>query len=192
MRNLLVLLPLLVFVAALSAAMPTGAQDKTPDKTFAPAGIWAEDFEKIMSGSVPCPQRWDILWHWSKTGNVAARGQLLYELTWGDTYRPAYAHDPSLRFRDMAILSVYSFDDKEPDMEKLQKLGVDHLRFLQWSNDKRFFACLDKHGYKEACAAMAIEDGLVPSFEDYAKEVDAAIAAGQRPVCNRPEKQPEQ
>lgn len=183
---------MLAFAAALSAVAPAWAQDKAADETPISTASWENDYKKIMSGDMPCPQRWDVLWHWSKAGNVRARGQLLYELAWGGTYRPAYAHDPLSRFRDMAILSIYSFDDKEADLEKLVKQGVDHLRAFQRSDDKRFFACIDAHGYKEQCAAMAIEDALVPSFEDYAKEVDAAIAAGQRPVCNRPEKEAKQ
>lgn len=58
----------------------------------------------------------------------------------------------------------------------LLKLSFDELRL------SKFFTCMNETR-SDNCVQIVVDEGIVPSFDAYAIEIDALLGHGMKPVC---------
>lgn len=144
---------------------------------------------------------WDELWPQAKAGDMKARGKL-YALILGIPHMsrlvpPGSSPDLMTAIRHLVILEVHLVDywnQQHPKpQDKLPETDTETLRvyfrnnfFLQVGFDlsprgKRFLKCaaLQSGG----CANQAVEDGLVPSFDEYIAQIDQHVENGAKASC---------
>ena len=86
----------------------------------------------------------------------------------------------------LEILAIHQLgykDDSEADFEKSVLEG---LKSRSNEQNARFIACYETNP-SPACTTIAIEDGMVPTFEAFAAGIDEAIDKGAKPFCRPPE-----
>ncbi len=142
-----------------------------------------------------CQAAWDYLWPDAKAGNSDKQFILLLKLfSMGHEMvitMPGHQGDLSSRMRDISIVGVHSTRSRFWRMSdvKFQNMYYEVIAST-WSelpDGKRFRNCLAMMP-KQNCADQIVKENFVPSFNVYAKEIDALIAAGFNPHCSfRPE-----
>lgn len=146
---------------------------------------------KNLSEDKKCQTSWDILWSWSKRGNLEARATMfLYSFPVG-AHAPVIvmpgAGDELARRRNSIILAVHSFGvsfkEKEYQKTYLDQSSLIYNAFLNDPIEGRYFLECLKTGAKEKCINYA-KNRLVPSFDKYAAEIDALMAQGMKPECH--------
>lgn len=147
-----------------------------------------QKLEKIQE----CSDVWDILWPWAKSGNLEARTMLYTYTVVSSAYNskfllPGESGDLVTKMRNILILGVHSEDYKETSNSDDAVRSVVRSMYKQYEFDardkgKKFLQCLDSKGTKN-CSKLAVEAGLVPSFENYAKQIDAFVNAGMEVQC---------
>lgn len=181
--RLTIILPVL-FLSSLAYA----EESKTDDREFETA---LEKF-KLLQNEGKCDEYWNVFWPLAKKGNLNARQALYYlvsfKLHMDDISAPGKSRDEVTQLRDYVILAVHSLGAKPPGYEEIAKQRYEDLHFRIFGFHKEhsrgydFYKC-----YKEtpspACADIAVKHEAVPSFEDYASEIDAAIAQGKKSIC---------
>jgi len=160
---------------------------------------WDEDKKKFievinskdLSSNESCLQVWDILWTWSKKGNLEARADLASLLF------PVGSHAPSIvvpghegdqvsTIRDATIVAIhgvgvaYSDERENANYYGLVRLLSDAMRVE--IKGKKFIQCLNQ-GVLNKCSDYAVESRVVPSFEKFSEEIDALQDQGYRPTC---------
>jgi|GEM_PF-3366602 len=148
--------------------------------------------------SEKCQLNWDLAWPWAKRGNLQARAMIYALLTIPKRQRlvmPGLPTDDLSLFRDTIILYVHSLGFQYEDVvdEDILSVSGEMAAFHQGEIGRlysvpsaRLRACIKAAHSREAaqqCAEVAVDEGIVPSFESYAAEVDALIAQGLRPTC---------
>lgn len=152
-----------------------------------------------------CAETWDMLWPWAKKGNYEARG-LLLALTVsmmhmnslvppGSDPKNRAAHDT-----DIIIMGAHTMPLTKKDSPHLfldpdsgeeypgANFPFSYATYLienrRLPNEKKqpYLDCL-KETPSHACADIAVKDGLVPSFEEYAAKIDALMAKGIKASC---------
>lgn len=141
------------------------------------------ELEKLDSSQ--CQKRWDILWSNAKSGNQEARFSLLTALLWDGLVFPGEKNDMISEIRNMLILAVHSGNYayiQEPPLKINASEVVYKLVDLKKLDARKFLNCMETNP-QEDCSKSAVEDRLVPSFEDFSKQVDMRIKMGERPNC---------
>lgn len=208
MKQALFILLLLILFTGCSHA----ADDVSPlqrQKKPYPASedsTWLTDrarLDKLLSENITdeedCRIRWNILWPWAKKGNLEARAilSMLTFTAWPLTpqiFLPGRSGDQLSSMRDAAILSIHSigvrFDDNNQQARYDSQSKTIYNEFLpNVAFGSIFQACLkEKPG--EYCTRLAssyagdpIRWKLIPTFKDYAAEIDALLAQGMKPHC---------
>lgn len=145
---------------------------------------WLHDRAKAAASGTACQERWDILWSWAKKGNLQARNGLLATLSpWTPfTRTPLAPDDDSQTVWVRVLLAIHQLGYREDAAIDLEKTVLDHIGTWKHKGVARFEACYRKNPSPD-CTAIAVEEGMVPAFDVFAKQVDARIAAGAKPVC---------
>lgn len=150
---------------------------------------WAEDksiLEKVANEG-RCEEYWNILWPWAKRGNKEAMDSLFLLLMppphMDRICSPGNSCDLVSSLRDAVVFAVHTSDHQKDEVY----VGVaNHLYetfgFRQTERGRNFIECLDKKSSRN-CAAVAVYERLVPSFEEYASHIDALIAQGWKSTC---------
>ena len=139
-----------------------------------------------------CNITWDTLWKWSKKGNLQARASLFFF-----SY-PVGAHssvinlpgrdgDDLTQQRDVLILGIHSlgvnFEEESLNRSFSNQTKIVFEGFLNDRLKKEpFYKCFIENS-DQSCTKIA-EQTLIPSFESYAKEIDALISSGMKPNCS--------
>lgn len=146
--------------------------------------LWVADREKLARISDEnCQEAWDILWPWAKKGNLEARLKLLGLVQWGIVTVPGHA-DSASRWRDMSILTIHSsgyegnIKNVAPEDPRLTTFVSADFQIIY----RDFLECYQK-GDSIQCAEKAVKNKRVPSFSDYAEEIDGLVARGHRAYC---------
>ena len=148
-----------------------------------------------LSQTTKCSEEWDVLWPLAKQGDLEARVILtikVFGLMHHPDLCPPGGCDYASKLRNILIMTVHASDYKFPDNEEYEgtklyfKSAFDFVfeRYqLGYENGKgeKFLKCL--YQSKGSCAKIAVDEGLVPSFEEYAKEIDAFTNAGFKSKC---------
>lgn len=131
---------------------------------------------------------WEVLWSEAKAGDLEARAILFFfmippphipRLT-----PPGSTGDLVSRKRDIAIMAVHSQAYDGPFERGYRDLAYDQFvsaGFDYPPGTSDFMKCVKASG--DNCADIAVKAGLVPSFEDFAKQIDAMAAAGMKSTC---------
>lgn len=139
-----------------------------------------------------CQAMWDTLWPKAKKGDIEARFAL-FMATWSPPKmtvirRPGFSHDRLAYMRDLGVFTVFSTGIKNEDKSSITDSYYemfdrvyDQLNFKKIGGED-FLKCVKKKRSAE-CTKIAVDNKLVPSFEDYAKEVDLAVKNGRKPEC---------
>ncbi|MCC7305011.1 MAG: hypothetical protein IT558_01995 [Alphaproteobacteria bacterium] len=137
-----------------------------------------------------CSEYWNILWPWAKKGNLEARALLLISLApppdMNIIYAPGSSGDYISKLRDITIMSVHSHGYKEKWFEDYKNLISDlyvQVGFDEISAGKDFLKCV-KDTPSANCIDIAVKEKLVPSFEEYASQIDALMKEGMKSTCN--------
>lgn len=164
------------------------------DYHTSPGASWIVDKERLdtLQPSADCSEVWDILWQWSKRGNLEARAKLLFlvapPIHGNILYMPGSAENYISQLRDMAILSVHSegFKSGNGSLDKFRSDIADmayiSASFNRMAPGKRFITCTANHRSND-CTNLAVREGLVPSFEKYANQVDLLLKEGVMYSC---------
>lgn len=144
-----------------------------------------------------CDLFYNVLWSWSKKGNLSARFMLLatiafsgFEKGMGHFVMPTTSWDEMTRKRYLSLLTLYQIGSKE-DTEGFGDADKEENRyffdtFITKINglepDSKFGKCMGKER-SQKCVEEAVKDGIIPSFDRFAREIDALYAAGFMPIC---------
>ncbi len=137
-----------------------------------------------MSDEAQCQFVWDTLWRWSKRGNVEARYNLFRFVYPGwpglpHIMMPGRVGDEISLVRDSAILGVYSLEYRsDVDIESFLNETIGVVPAGQW-----FIQCIKEDSIKSCVRAAHSRANLIPSFEEYALEIDTLIAGGAKQKC---------
>ncbi|MDD3020827.1 MAG: hypothetical protein PHX61_07595 [Alphaproteobacteria bacterium] len=171
------------------------AEDKVGQeeiKSNKPDSSWEAAKQKLeilkdskLSEEEECQLIWDTLWTWSKNGNLEARG-LLYRAVylgwWGAPaiLMPGRSGDVISLKRDWIILGIYSLEGYD---ERPVENGIIELFDNNNYKEKAFLGCLKDNPKKHCVQLSYTKLNLVPTFEDYAAEVDALVEMGKKQKC---------
>lgn len=169
--------------------------------------VWQADkarLENLKSENISdekrCQETWDILWSWSKRGNLEARATL-FMLVYAERpgfpqmFMPGRAGDEVSIRRDAVILGTNSIGVQYADpvrqgvyFERSNELY--NSFFKGWSKGDGFLQCLVEssgehcsHVAKEFSGEPVDKTKLIPSFQEYSQEIDALLRQGMMPTC---------
>lgn len=133
-----------------------------------------------------CDKVWKTLWPWAKRGNMEARFlifMLMVPPPDADIlYAPGNSGDYATTMRDALVMAVHSFDFEEESRERADYARTALSMFSGKSGRWERFARCARSG-KRGCGDIAVKDKLVPSFEDYALQIDALMDKGMTGSC---------
>lgn len=153
---------------------------------------------KPQTGNETCQRLWDFVWPWAKRGNIEARGMLYTIMTLprgSSPLLPLASRDYISYMRYLIILQVHSagvqyLEGAEEDVKsiytEMSKFHEKQLGFLDNLSGGNYMPCIKNATTLQStqnCTQIAEKQGLVPSFKDFASEVDAMIAQGLLPSC---------
>jgi hypothetical protein len=144
-----------------------------------------EKLSNDSSSEHACQVAWDILWPWAKRGNLEARLTLSHAVMFGGWILPNSTADVLSIMRDFIILSVHGTGYKEKKDEHTDEISDQAYSALSRIFDRTaddFLLCIKKSRTQE-CAHTAAEDRLVPPFDEYAEQIDFALAHGKKVRC---------
>lgn len=161
-----------------SALKPPNYPDKVDGKVV-PAWVDAKSHLQALDKE-DCSGVWDLLWPWAKKGNLEAR-VLLFNAMINDGVTPPgrvdydfkkYTHDALA----MALYS-YGYDGTAAD-DFYRKAEVMWSVYGKWPDLTPFRLCVVE-AKSSTCVAHAVSAGFIPSFDEYAKEIDQAAQTHQ-------------
>lgn len=151
---------------------------------------------KELQAAGDCAKYWGILWPKAKAGDMEARWNMYFLMVspphMDILFAPSASQDYITKMRNAAIIAAhaYDYDGENPFNENEKEAIADYKEtavllfkdagFFKTKNEK-FMTCVTKG--KPKCTHLAVEEKLVPSFEDYAKEIDALMAQGIKSTC---------
>lgn len=189
-KNCLVLFYIALMICCFSFVMQSALAQAEAD--------WDEDKALVVKAQTAdslneneCVDTWNILWTWSKRGNLEARAMLfqnLLPLPGGHLMlMPGHTEDYISRIRDMFIVSTHSagvdLKDERDNNFHYNRLAMFYQDLpLSKMGGSKVLKCL-KDNRSSTCADMAVQSSLIPSFHTYALEIDALLAQGMKPQC---------
>lgn len=161
---------------------------------------WSSDKAKLekLVAEEKCEEYWGLLWPWAKRGNMEARSLLFLmsamQLHMPEVYPPGRSGDMVSHLRDIIILGLHSLPYQNVDVgTDTEKVSIDILtKFisyyatnLKWDHRNKaskFMECWSKEK-TQTCTKLAVNNGVIPSWEVYASEIDALIDNGLKSTC---------
>lgn len=135
-----------------------------------------------------CDLLYNILWQWSKKGNLNARSRIFISMAIapmsGSAFLlPTTSSDRMTYMRQLALLAIYQVGSEEEKDNFIKETADSFItEFLDNRLGKNLVTCIQKNrSYR--CVEEAVKEGAIPSFDRFAKEVDTIYAAGFPPIC---------
>lgn len=161
-------------------------KDWEKDKAYIEKLNRSEDLSK-------CDLYYNILWGWAKKGNLNARNTLFMQLIshpWqsDNFFLPTATWDVMTKNYYLNTLAVHQIgSDEEKNKEYIDFFGGNIIDFQIKDSyglkpDSDFGKCMSKER-SQKCVEEAVKDGLIPSFDRFARQIDALYAAGFMPIC---------
>ena len=172
------------------ATASDGAKPDRPAKLFTD---WEADKKRLDNAD--CDEIFDILWGWSKKGNLEARFRILLAI--------GFMEGPYL---------ILPIDRKaleaQGDLDNNTRSELERQKFLMaaysvgpgftdeensWINvvisdepgfepSSEFGSCMKK-GRSQKCLDIVVKSGKIPSWEEFVAEKDALLRKGKKPTC---------
>lgn len=137
-----------------------------------------------------CAKAWDLLWPWAKNGRTEARAILAGGIHASGLTPPGASTDAVTRFRNLVILTVHGAADGDATTMTILK-GLLASDLATNIGGRKLKTCLDAGRAPDVCVRVAIESGFVPSFAEYARQIDATASSSPRPAqCALPRNTP--
>lgn len=134
-----------------------------------------------------CQRRWDIQWPLAKSGNLDARYNLYISLSKNWIRILGRPHDKITNMRDHYALFFNSFGSsnlaneyRNQSPERVFSYFAEYLPPL--ANNEELKNCMS-YALSRECAYIAIESGIILSFEEYAADVDLYLRNGSSIQC---------
>jgi hypothetical protein len=183
---------LLALVVGLAFCLPFIAFAGDATKKDRQSEEWLETKNKLQElvKGEKCEEYWDLLWPWAKKGNLEARVDLLTLMApppHGTTViAPGNSGDLVSRIRDILVMAVHSDGYKSEaaytrDYRELAYELYINEGFQEIPEGRRFLECV-KSGSGN-CAEIAVKGKLVPSFDEYASQLDVLARSGMKSTC---------
>ena len=128
-----------------------------------------------------CKYAWDALWPIAKSGNVLARAQLRGTIFPNLKESSSYVLNPDSA--NYIKLFFYARARSGPINNATdKKIPIDGIVLRNIAKSERLIACLEQNN-DSSCTDIAIESGVIPSFQKYVDEVDAYLKSGGVVEC---------
>lgn len=154
-------------------------------------GKWASDKSRLeaLVNEGRCEEYWNLLWPWAKKGNYEARyylSSLLISFPYGDRICSPGSHcDLVSTFYDSVVFAIHSSGyKKDKAFNNFADSLYEMFGFSRSVGGQKFLDCLKQKSPRD-CAAVAVSENVVPSFEEYAYRIDSLIAKGAKSTCIR-------
>lgn len=181
---------LFVFCISAHPLTASGQQDEnTPSRAEQQisarfAAIRASD----VSDEEKCQQIWSYNWQLQKEGNLNARYDAYYGLVHGWFFIQGRPQDRLLASRDSSIYEFHAFGSatmqKDMGSKTPQELWESITMFRPiFARNTALETCVLDKGLDQACTQIAVQEGLIPSFAEFAAEIDMFLANGAHFVC---------
>lgn len=153
---------------------------------------WIED-RQLLQGLLKehaCDRVWTTLWPWAKRGNMEARFlifMLMVPPPDADFLRaPGNSGDYATTMRDALVMAVHSldFDDHSSERAHYREVTVNLLRSIGRDDSPDVgpvLTCMRRS--RTGCSEIAVKEMLVPSFDDYVRQIDALMNGGMTGSC---------
>jgi hypothetical protein len=153
---------------------------------YSPGRVWRVDLPEFKKAVVAldawdCPTAWNTIWPFAKAGNAEARHFLATSMT-GHLNPPGvdFWTSPGAAWSWHALtLSAYGAmaslrpEQGDPDHKGIRRAIPGHLRDLAMgAKGEQVAQCYQSGTSFRECLDLAISLGVVPTFEDYADEVE--------------------
>ncbi len=137
-------------------------------------------------GLARCEKSWNLTWSLAKRGYAKGYEDLMYMMGYGWANLPGRTSRSSHARSDMLLLIVHYLGKEEPPRDPQQRRNnyIEMLSEKPFSiaTNPRFRECL-LHGELTDCPRIAVEEKLVPSFEQFAAQIDAAGPEAVTAMC---------
>lgn len=167
-------------ISLLTFPQPAQAADM-----LSPGMLSAEKRLNNLSGVELCVETWNVLWPLAKEGDLQARMALVWQVMplmhMDMVVPPGRSGDYISKMRDARILFAHGLGAWIKNSEAHKDIKLFSFIFEGIGSEK-FNECISEERYDE-CAAIAVEENKIPSFESYAAEMDALAAQGFKPSC---------
>ncbi len=142
-----------------------------------------------------CEKWWERTWSLAKDGDLEARAQISDEMSLNRFMIIRNPSDIILRQREYLIWRIHSLglgkqaDYSRPENAELRQANLDMLfggnsnPSRRPMNDSPFGRCMLEKANQD-CVRLAVERRIVPSFENYVKELDLALQRGAQVKCD--------
>lgn len=166
---------------------------KIPDgflKNWKKDKAYLENIDFYKDPVANCDLAYNVLWYWSKKGNLDARSKLFISMAIAPLSNstfllPTTSIDRMTYMRQAILLALYQIGSEEENSnDKFIKETADQFIFNieGLTPDSDFGKCMGKER-SQKCVEEAVKEGLIPSFDRFAREIDALYAAGFMPIC---------
>jgi len=133
-----------------------------------------------------CKSYWNAAWQDAKEGSVRARHYINLMLGREIVSLPGHGADEASIESDRLILLLHALGETE----LTQKIAADPEEFFEeqfasypaFERNSAFKACMLAK-FSADCTAIAVNAGLIPSFEEFSRMIDQAIANGLGVKC---------
>jgi hypothetical protein len=185
MKHYIIFLSAILLLTAIAGglARADGKEDPLPK-------VGASYIDAVNSGD--CKNYWDALWPAAKSGDLKARERLFFLLAvrmHSDViYPPGRTGDYITHLRDITVFAVHSIGVAHETQTNRQALietseaYFSQAGFGAFQRGREFLICVETKA-DDSCARLAVQNKLVPSFEEYANELDAIAATGKKSIC---------
>lgn len=130
-----------------------------------------------------CSKAWNLVWPWAKRGNMEARAILATGMLAAGLTPPGGRADAISRYRDSVILAVYGAAGGDTAATELC-LALIQNNLVSDMGGKRLAHCLKAGTAPQTCVDNAVNNGFVPDFESYSREIDAVASAPGAPKAS--------
>lgn len=196
-------------VAALPNALPAscsmhGIVPRHPNPSSSSDAVWM-DRERLWKRAARhvalgnCAEAWDLLWPAAKASNDFRR--ILWEFmlpTISGLLPPGFGADMTLMLRHYSVLAAHGLTGSVVDKDRLTVAGEEaaktYLRVHATTATSRRLGlhggdalthCLSSVTPAAKCVDIAVANGFVPSFDEYAREIDAVsrVQGSRGAIC---------
>lgn len=162
---------------------------------FAPQNSYSQTAE-LSHRDQMCAKVWKDIWPRAKNGDLEARFDLLTAIVAGPDVEPFQMPGSTGSwidtYRDIVIMGVHTsnyflLNEKSTDpkmIENYQTLVMQFANLIVRDGNGRgaqFLNCVAEK--KESCDDVAIKEGFVPDFKEYAQQIDKNIQSGVQGSC---------
>jgi len=141
--------------------------------------------DKSINDADKCARIWSTIWPMAKAGNKEARFGLFAMRGFSDMELTPASHNMATGQFELLVLYIHSLGASELSKDAYRKAGQTPDIFSLYpflNKGPRFKECMTKLQAAE-CTQIAVDEHLIPSFEDFSAEVDAGINSGRVSPC---------